>query len=35
VPVYERLGFLVTGPQIELNGIRALPMSKRPTARSL
>jgi GNAT superfamily N-acetyltransferase len=28
VPVYERLGFLATGPQVERNGIRAIPMAK-------
>jgi GNAT superfamily N-acetyltransferase len=26
VPVYERLGFVSTGPEIERNGIRAVPM---------
>jgi GNAT superfamily N-acetyltransferase len=28
VSVYERLGFLATGPEIERNGIRAVPMAK-------
>jgi GNAT superfamily N-acetyltransferase len=28
VPVYERLGFLVTGPGDERNGIRSVPMIK-------
>ena len=28
VPVYERLGFVATGSEIERNGIRALPMAK-------
>jgi GNAT superfamily N-acetyltransferase len=28
VPVYERLGFRATGPQIEHNGMRAIPMTK-------
>ena len=27
VPVYERLGFVSTGPEIERNGIRAVPMA--------
>jgi len=29
VPVYERLGFAATGPEIERNGIRAVPMVRR------
>jgi predicted GNAT family N-acyltransferase len=28
VPVYERLGFVATGPEIERNGIRAVPMAR-------
>jgi GNAT superfamily N-acetyltransferase len=28
VPVYERLGFRATGPQIERNGMQAIPMAK-------
>jgi GNAT superfamily N-acetyltransferase len=30
VRVYEHLGFVSTGPEIERNGIRALPMVRRP-----
>jgi GNAT superfamily N-acetyltransferase len=30
VPVYERLGFLATGPETEHKGIRAVPMAMRP-----
>jgi GNAT superfamily N-acetyltransferase len=30
VPVYESLGFVATGPEIERNGIRAVPMVQRP-----
>jgi GNAT superfamily N-acetyltransferase len=29
VPVYERLGFVASGPEIGRNGIRAVPMAKR------
>ena len=29
VPVYERLGFQVTGQESEINGIRCVPMAKR------
>jgi GNAT superfamily N-acetyltransferase len=30
VPVYECLGFVSAGPEIERNGIRAVPMVRRP-----
>ena len=29
VPVYERLGFVSTGPEIQHSGIRAIPMARR------
>ncbi len=29
VPVYERLGFAASGPEVEHNGIRAFPMVRR------
>lgn len=30
VPVYERFGFVATGPRVEMNGIAFVPMRARP-----
>lgn len=30
VPIYERLGFFATGPGMERNGVRAVPMVRQP-----
>lgn len=30
VPIYEHLGFVVTGPGMERNGVRAVPMVRQP-----